>query len=176
MLCAKQGLYLQLPSSRGHVEARMLKFSFSVEVEKREEMLIWLDFPLGMTQWLPVAAEHEPTLHADSCKLKGPWCVISSAICDSCGALNIKCGLAGEVSSLEKEFREKGKEVFYRFVKQWDYSVKWLLKKASNPGHSSSWNKWTTKGKEDKLTQIEPGSETFGLILRSSRAVFYLRS
>lgn len=50
MLSAKQGLYLQLPSSRGHVEATMLKFSFSVEVEKREEMLMWLDFPLGITQ------------------------------------------------------------------------------------------------------------------------------
>lgn len=34
-------------------------------------------------------------------------------ICDSCGALNIKCGLAGKVPSLEKEkFREKGKGFF----------------------------------------------------------------
>lgn len=50
MLCGKQGLYLQLPSSRAHMEARRLKSSFSVEVEKREKMLIWFDFPLGITQ------------------------------------------------------------------------------------------------------------------------------
>lgn len=32
MLCGKQGLYLQLPSSRAHMEAGRLKSSFSVEV------------------------------------------------------------------------------------------------------------------------------------------------
>lgn len=50
MLRGKEELYLQLSSSRAHMEARRLKSSFSVEVEKRGEMLIWFDFPLGMTQ------------------------------------------------------------------------------------------------------------------------------
>lgn len=50
MLCGKQGLYLLLPSSRAHMEAGRLKSSFSVEVEEREEMLTWFDFPLGITQ------------------------------------------------------------------------------------------------------------------------------
>lgn len=49
MLCGKQGLYLLLPSSRAHMEAGRLKSS-SGEVEEREEMLIWFDFPLGITQ------------------------------------------------------------------------------------------------------------------------------
>lgn len=50
MLCGEQGLYLQLPSSRAHMEAGRLKSSFSVEVEEREEMLIRFDFLLGITQ------------------------------------------------------------------------------------------------------------------------------